>query len=217
MADAVQAIDCIIEIVSMLVSFLVAFMGYRAYKVTSQKRYQYFTISFSFIGLGFLILFLTNILLMFQTKLSSFIFVFTKGYLIYTFFIAIGYLVLAILAVKITNNKAMLLLLFTIIIALVFATNQNFVFHLITVILLAFIALHFFLNYHEKKTHTSFLVFLSFIFMIAAHILLLIISYSPAAYIISSFLQLFGFLVLFYVIIRCLLNARKKNKTGNNK
>ncbi len=216
MQVSLSIFDFVTETVSMLASFLVAFMGYKAYKLTSEKRHKYFAISFSVIGASFLVLLATNLVLLFQTNLTNLFNAFNRGYFVYSLLITIGYIVLAILSLNI-NNKAALFVFLTVIISFILSYDNALLFHLITTLALLFVVPSFFSNYCSKKTTLSFLVFISFVFMLIAHALLLFINYSNIMYNISNIIQLVGFAILFYVIIRCLLNARKKNKTGNRK
>jgi hypothetical protein len=216
MQVSLSLFDCATEIISMFVSFLVAFMGYKTYKLTSEKKHKYFAVSFTIIGISFIVLLATNLILLFQTNIGNLLNVFNRGYFVYSLLITIGYIVLVILSLNI-NNKAALFLLLTVIISFVLSLDNALLFHLLTTLALLFVVPSFFSNYRSKKTTLSLLVFISFVFMLIARSLLVFVSYSNIMYNISNIIQLVGFVILFYVIIRCLLNARKKNKTGNCK
>ena len=71
---------------------------------------------------------------------------------------------------------------------------------------------NFYDNYLEKKNFNAKLVFISFFLLTCAQLFYLAEIYNGLFYVVAVIMQLVGFLVLFYMLLRILNNGREKRK-----
>ena len=68
------------------------------------------------------------------------------------------------------------------------------------------LAYNFYDNYLEKKNFNSKLVFVAFLFLACAQLFYLGNVYNQLFYVVAVVIQLIGFLIMFYMFMRILVN-----------
>jgi hypothetical protein len=219
--DWFRQIDTGFEIVSIIITFLIAIASYRFYKITGEKKYQWFSLSFFAIAAGFIFKTFTNIIvyneqwigkkvlgantLMYQYVHEYYYFE-IFGTITFRFCLLLGLFGLYYVICKCEDHKTIPLITFLLVLTTLFSTVQYFAFHLTAALLLGTIMYQYYQNWKKKKiiygTYYAFgILFLS---QISFSLLFL----TPKIYVLAETLQLIGFLFLLQIYI----NLIWKNK-----
>jgi len=206
--------DIIIEMISLVVAFLIAFFSYKAYNLTRERRYFFFALAFFLIGVSFVsklygLIFacstLNKAIIGYSTAVTQKIefirFVYSMGYFLQRFIMLVGLLVLTALCLKISNKKVLSLLVIFVFIATWFSDQTYLIYHVIAAVLLVYISLYFYVNYLIKKTFNARLVPMSFFLLLASQIFFIFVLYNMHFYVLANLLQLAGFVLLLVAYI----------------
>jgi hypothetical protein len=206
-------VDSLIDLVTLVVMFLIAFYSKKIYKLTGKKTYAYFYQAFMLAFLAYIVKALGDIAVYLVLKMNMTILDTILGIsyisqwemLIFSTFIVSAYLSLFIMQHKIEDfcNKAVLYLIVFLTDIIVIMLWQPFV-HIVNLALLIFITIHFYHNYNDKKNVSAFAVFLSFIFLTVSELLLIFPFYSSAFYAVGHVIQVVGSSILLFRMISVL-------------
>ncbi|MFH1455553.1 MAG: hypothetical protein ABIF40_01235 [archaeon] len=195
------------EIILGFVAFLIAMLSLKAFKLSTDKKYYYFSFSFFLISLAYFLTgvskfaMLTHVLNQLTAILQQFDFIFFLHVLLIIF----AYMILLIITLKINRNKKAIGLLFGVSLLFVAFSYQYFLkFHLVLLLLLFFLALKYFENAADKKTINSGLVFTAFYFLMIGQVFALCVILMPGLVILGELFQLLGFLMLFGMFVKVL-------------
>lgn len=200
-----RGIEAILGIVSVLVTLLIATLSYKAYKLTDEKKYSYFSIVFLLLSFATAFYSLLNLLLTLHvsTTLTNILEAFDYGFLIFMSLTFLAYTLLLIITLKIDQRKVGLLIFSLIMLLAIFSYQYFIKFHMISFLLLFFLAYQFCSNYLEKKNTNSLLVFISFYLLACAEILFLAMAYiNDLFFVAADVIQLIGFSILFVMFLR---------------
>ncbi len=210
-------IDSIFEMVTVLVTLLVAIYSRKVYKFTKEKNYKLFSYAFLLICISYVINILMDISIYYPTTKVVRIGIFTV--VTHTFqkldvFYAIGYFVLRFLLLlglvgifltldKKRNKKYGFLLVYLAFISALFGNYLYHVFHITGSIFLMLIFIYYYKNYRNYKSRTSFLVASSFFLIFLSQIIFVTLSIHPILYVIGESVQLLGYgaLLLAFILI----------------
>ena len=208
-------IDVIFALVFTLVTLLITLMSNKAYKITEDPKYKFFSLSFLLISLASLVFAVFNSILIFHLsdKVNLILSAFDFAFLIQVFLSLLAYMILIIIVFKIKDTKVVTLLLSLLLLFIIFSHQYTLKYHLTSLVLLAFLAYQFYLNFQEKKSKNTRLVFTSFYLLACAEIFYIInIFTTEYLYVVGQLVQLLGFLVLFYMFMRVLHYGGEKRK-----
>jgi hypothetical protein len=206
----------------MIIAFLIFYYGYKAYKLTQDKKYLYFGLGFlsllgAFVVLGITLIIHTGALLFFRFNLAQykdFIDIYHLIYLIDIILVLFAYMIFIIVFLKIQRKDVILmLLLFVVGLAVPSYIWSYTYFNLVSIGLLGFIIYYQGSIYLNKKSVNQFLVLLAFILLAISHIVAIfqqIPGYSTSSYIIVHVTQLLAFISLLGLVGMVSLNVRKK-------
>ncbi len=210
-----RGIDALFGLVYILVTLLIAAMSYRAYKITEEKKYAYFSAAFALMSLSFLVYSIVNIALTMHlsNSLTNILTEFDYGFLLHMVFMFAALTLLLVVTLKIEQKKVIILLFTLMLLFSIFSYQYYIKFHLISFLLLFFLGHQFYTNYLEKNNFNAKLVFISFYLLACAQVFFLAMVYfNPLFYVVADILQLLGFLVLAYMFVRVLNYGREKRK-----
>lgn len=210
--------DSIFEIVSVIVSLLIAYYGYKTYKYTSQKRYLHFAASFFLVAAAFLINILSNLVVYTREIRRSIVdlqtievlvfkrltWVSTAGSLVSVLLLLLAFLILVITIYRISDKKINFLLFYLIVIAALYSKHSFIFFHGTLLVLTALIFMYYYKNYNARKTKNRGLVASSFFMMALSQLFFMISAFSGIMFVIAESVQLLGYLVLLFTIISVL-------------
>ena len=209
-----RGVDAVFGLVYILVTLLIAALSYKAYKVTQEKKYSYFSTAFGLMSLAFLMYSLTTLALTTHVSeiLNNMLTQFDFAFLMHMMFIFAAYTLLLVVTLKIEQKKVIILLFSLMTLFTIFSYQYYIKFHIISFLLLFFLGHQFFTNYLEKKNKNAKLVFVSFYLLACAQVFFLVMIYQPIFYVVADILQLIGFAVLFYMFMRVLQHGRTKGE-----
>ncbi len=198
----------VMQIVFALATLLIAGFSYKAYMLSKERKYKYFSFGFLSLALGYATISLSNLLVflgMYDGVISRMNELNTANilYLGHIFFILVGFMLLLAVAMKLQQRKLIALLFALVLLLVAFAYQYYIKFHIISFLLLAFMAWQFYENYREKRTMNAGLVFTSFYLLAFAELFLLgMVQITPVLYAVGHFLQLAGFGLLLLMFAR---------------
>ncbi len=217
--------DILIDIFSIIVLSLIATFSIKYYKINKiNKNYLWFGISFITLALSFLFKILTNFTIYYNVinteKLGLLTFsyntiqtsniLFSIGFLSYIVLTLLSFLILYEIYETKHSKQNILLTLYFIIIITYFTTSKYFVFHLTAFLLLFFITLNYFKNYHKNKKTTSKFLVLSFSIITLSQLFFIFINLNKLLYVFAELIQFIGYLLLLITFIGVIKNAKKK-------
>lgn len=205
-------IDSLIEIIATFVCVLLVFYSYKCYKLTSERRYAYFSISFISLTIAFVSKVIGTIAI-YSPEIKET----TIGYvgagilnilgltvinplswLLYIFFTIMGFMMLFLIVSKLQckDKRVIAMLLYLVFIASWLGIVHYQLFYLTTFVMLGLIAYSYITNYKEIKSKNSLLVSISFSILFLSHAFFVFAIYSKSLYVIAQMIQLLGFLCL---------------------
>jgi len=216
--------DLWIDIVSAATVLLVAFFSFRCYKIDKKKKSLALAFSFLLIAIAFVFNILTNFSVythVFETRNFGTITIIqhsymlspilkTIGYLAYRFFMLLG--LYNLFSLKSENPKTThVLIVLLIFIAVFFSRSSYYVFNILALLLLLFIAHQYYSAYIEKKNKNTLCLFWAFSIIAASQVIFTFVMLN-FFYAVASIVQLIGYLILLLALARIVYYAKKKNK-----
>jgi len=199
-----MGVDSVMQVLFALVTLMIYFMSMKAYKFSKDAKYRHFGLGFAFMSLAYFILAISNLAIIstFYDGTVRHINFGNLFYLAHVFFALVGYSVLLLVSMKIRSKKLAVLMFAFISLFVLFSYQYYLKYHIVSLILLFFIAYQFFENYQKRRTINSGLVFVSFYLLAISEILLLSTIYVPLFYVVGNILQLLGYLAMLVMTVR---------------
>ncbi|MFH1638640.1 MAG: hypothetical protein ABIB71_09505 [Candidatus Woesearchaeota archaeon] len=196
--------DVVFQAIFTAILIFVFLMSMKAYRFSEDKKFKYFGLAFLSIALAYGIHAFSNLMLYLEVydAVVRGINVANLFYLMHIFFSLIGYGVLLLISMKVKSKRLVALLLSLIGLFIIFSFQYYLKFHLISLVLLLFIASQFIENYQKKKTFNTKLVFLVFLFLSLAEVLFIFVVASGLYYVLAYALQLIGYILMLYFLLR---------------
>ncbi|MBN2042468.1 MAG: hypothetical protein JW754_01545 [Candidatus Aenigmarchaeota archaeon] len=198
-----MGIDSIFEILSAIIAIFVGFYAFKIYRSTRKKDFFYLFIAFAMLFFAFIVrsftdlaaysLFLESIPII--TKIVQVQYVYYTGIYTYQLLTLLGYLTLAILALKIRGRRVISLLVMFVIISSVMSLVSYSAFHMIAAVMLSYVVLHFYENCSRKFCKNSLLVFVSFLLIFLSQVIFIFI-FHTWFYVLGQVLQFLGYFLL---------------------
>ncbi len=217
------AVSLGIKVFSMVVAFLIFYYGYKAYKLTKDRKFLYFGLGFlsllgAFVLLGITLIIHTGALLFFNfnillSQYKDLINIYHLVYLVNMLLELAAYMIFIIVFLKI-QRKDVILMLSTFVIALAVPSYywSYTYFNLVSILLLCFIIYYQGGIYSHRKSTNQFLVLLAFILLAVSHIFAILVQikdYSTLFYALQHLTQLLAFSSLLALLGKVYLSFRK--------
>ena len=205
-------VDAILEAFAALVALLVVLAAYRVYKMTCEKKYAYFTVSFGLLTLSFLSRAITNSLIeetFFTVPQHLLGRIFFIGYVIHILLALTAYLLLITITHKITDKRVIALLFIILVPSLLLSGSYFLSFYGFSTIFLAFIAAAYYKNYKIRCTGSACMVFLAFLLLCLSQAQMLLEAVQDFWYVTGHITQTAGFLLLFLALLKVTFKPRK--------
>ena len=110
--------ESLFEIISMIIILIISAYSYKVYKLSSNKKYKYLSVSFFSIGLGFLFKIISDYVILYYSQLNNYLpflrltYVYTGSLILFTFLALSGYVILSCLAANVKTRRTIISLLF---------------------------------------------------------------------------------------------------------
>jgi hypothetical protein len=215
--DWFQEIDTLFEAISILVTFFIGLTAYKFYRLTTEEKYKWFSVSFLLISFSYLFKILTNFFVYNEEQvrhtLEGYTYVVNYvheyyyleifGTLAFRFLMLVGLFGLYYIITKSQDKKSIPLVLFLLFFTTIFSNVQYFAFHLTAALLLGLIVWQYYeLCRQQKKTFTFCNPLVAFSILFMSQIIFSLLFLTPKVYVIAEIVQLFGFLLLLYNYVR---------------
>ncbi len=215
-------IDCIFELVSVIVLVLLALSTYKLYKFTKNKHHLYFGASFIALALGFIAKILTNVEIYYPEAIINTVgaktiftitgiihssLIFTAGYFFYRLFLLLGFLGLIFIITHSKEYRWIPLTVYLVFVITLFSTFAYYIFHITVAVLLFYLAYYLYKNWKKNRKKTKktvpLLTFLSFLLLFISAIAFVFVIVNSYFYVVAEVLQFLGFLLLLiaYIIL----------------
>ncbi|MBM3304062.1 MAG: hypothetical protein FJY76_03115 [Candidatus Aenigmarchaeota archaeon] len=199
--------DTVVYLIAAVIGFMVAYNASKIYAVSSKRSHMYLCHGFTILSIGFLILAISSgytymnmhfsnqytELPLFQPSFD----VYDFGYWIYYAASVVAYVMLIMMylpgSAK-SSNKLFFILPYWFV-AFPF-------FHLISILLIAYVAFKSAANYFDKRTRGAFFVMGAFSAFALFHLLMLFASFSKVIYVVAHVFLILGALSLLMVLTR---------------
>lgn len=211
-------VDVGIQFFGALIALFIAIYGYKAYKLTQDKKYLYFGSAFGLLSFNlFLFVLMIPALYVYYTYFKNI----DPGLLlnvshilnfIYMFVTLMAYAVFIVIYAGMARRSLMLLLGSLVFSLVVYSyLSVSFVgFNLIALLLLAFVIAYNAKNYILGKKRQSALVLSAFILIALGHLFFILEIFNSLFYVIGHITQLIGYISLLIVVLRVMKHGRKK-------
>jgi hypothetical protein len=193
--------DALFYIAALLIGLATAFYAYKVYAVTGKKQHFYLFLGFTFLSIGFLSLTMTSAYIfvngpIFQSIYGASFDLMDFGFILYYIISVIAYLFFIMMYLPESKKKMPMFA----ILPWWFVLFPFF--HLISVLLIAFVVFRSFINWTTKKTRSGFAVFTAFSGIGLFHLLSFFTFQFAMFYIVANFCLILGFLSLLVVLVR---------------
>jgi hypothetical protein len=217
--------DSIIEFIAVIVSILLVYYSYKCYKLTSEKKYAYFSTAFLSITLAFVAKIVGTLAIykptITRTTIGSTIhqtFANITPYninaialVVHSFFIMLGFMMLFLIVsnLKWRNQRVIVILIYFVFIATWIGIVHYQLFYLTSFVILLLITYSYYNNYKEIKSEKAKFVTVAFFILLVSQAFFIFVIYSSTIYVLAQLIQLLGFL---YLLIPFILIFKKKPK-----
>jgi len=208
-----HGIDIVLEVFSIIAAVLITLVGYKAYKLTKEARFFYFSLAFGFISLSFLARAITASVVISQlsgpiTTLTQASYnyienVFSIGRFFYFLLVLFAYEILLVLSMRLANRRIIFLLtLFMILFAASAFNASPIIFYLVCLFLLIFITWQYRDNYLVKRTPSTLLSTTAFSLLVVEFILYIASMWVQPLVAAAYLFRLTAYVILLAMIVR---------------
>lgn len=213
-----SGIDSLFELVTVIVTMLIAIYAHKIYKLTQEKKYRFFSYSFLLISISYIIKILMDVSVYYPTtkivkigiltvvthtfeRLDAF---YSIGYFVLRFLLLLGLLGIFLVLEKREDWKSAFLLIYLAFVSALFGNYLYHVFHITTSLFLLLIFVYYHNNYMNYKSKNSFFVASSFFLIFVSQLIFIALSLHPVLYVVGESIQLLGYLLLLFTFISIL-------------
>ncbi|NQU78304.1 hypothetical protein HQ545_00895 [Candidatus Woesearchaeota archaeon] len=207
-------IDIALELAFAVITLAVGLYSYKVYKLSGKNQVKTFSIAFSLISVSYLIQSITNFLILSKLNenvcrafnIASINTLNNIGFYAYMLFFTIGLLTLTHTTLRSKNERIYPLMFAVTFLAILFSTNQLYIFYLLASTLLTYMVWHYFQNYIKNKQTKTLIVLVAFVFLLFGRLHFLVSVNHSLFYMIGHFLELVAYIL---ILINLILVIRK--------
>jgi hypothetical protein len=194
-------IDLVFYLAALLIGLVTAFYAYKVFSITRKKQHFYLFMGFTILSIGFLSLIMTSTYIFFSEPVFISIYnttfdIMDFGFILYYIISIVAYSFFIMMYLPEEKKK---MSMFSIL-PWWFALFPFF--HLLSVLMLAFVVFQSFINWNRKRTRSGFAVFAAFSGIGLFHLLSFFTFKFAMFYIVANVCLILGFLSLFVVLVR---------------
>jgi hypothetical protein len=196
--------DSIAELISMFITFFIGLYSHRVYKLSGQRKFKFLYLSFMLFGIAFLAKSVTNWIIykewvtqqLYIGKVVQLYALYNFGFLLHVLLMLSGYLLLLFLLWDV-HDRRVISLAFVFIACTALLTQRVFaLFHVMSFILLGYLAWEFWKNARKTRRPTAYTVFAAFLILMVSQLVFIFIDQARTLYVAGEIVQLAGYLVL---------------------
>jgi|GEM_PF-6735500 len=208
-----HGIDAILELFSFFIAMIIAWQGYKAYRLTQERKYAMFGGAFFLLGLSFAARMGAEALIYLEQlreykeavlQSESVSTTFFGARFLYILVVFLAYVLLTGVSMKLKNRPVMALIfsLLVILATIAHTSPTSVLFHIVNTLLIGFITGHFLFNYLERRTVTSGLIASAFLMILVESALMVAGNYNPYLSIVAYGFRFLGYVLLLSAFIR---------------
>jgi hypothetical protein len=199
-------VNIILHALSALVALLVSFFSYRAYKLTSDRKYVYLLAGFLLLAVSMVLkavadIFIYEFWVFFYEPLKNITFVYV--HLSASILLMVAYALFVSIYLKAKDLLLYVLVLLSVLLAALSYTGI-ILFNLIAALMLFFVCLQTYRNFTKRMSLNSFLVFMAFMLLVCSHVFAMFSVLPPNLrfYSLGNVFQLLSYLGLGFMLSR---------------
>ena len=206
------------EIIFVIFTALIAFYSFKIYRISRQRESRIFGLSFLFLSLSYASIIVANILFLcilrggFCTiEIGDIISLKNLFVLLYLSFLVLGFITLFYTTLKSKNTRLYFLLLFLSLTSIFYSADRSLSIYFISSLFLLLIGIHYFKQYSLIKNKNTLYVAIGISLIFISNVLMGFVgNYTlPNLYVISSFLEIAGYIFIVSSLIKVLKNGKK--------
>lgn len=190
--------DSVMELVSCLIAFAVAYQAFKGYRLTKDRTFLYLQFSFILLAAGLLVDGLAGLFLLRGALVSRLAPLTELGYTILFLSQVVAYVTLIYAYLL----KTRLLALETLSFVAIPLLGYNITSELILVFLLFFISAQTAINFSVRRNPASLLVMLAFGMLTLSHLFFMLTPFDPRLFVFAHVAQLSGFVLLLAMLLQ---------------
>ena len=217
-----SGIDLVFDAIALVIALLIAGYSWKVYKLSSENKFAYFSIAFSFVRIAFISKLITFGVLYystFQEVAFQTLQPITQGSVVYGdlfyrfgFFVQMASILGAWLLIFLVSQKSrdrlhklheitqIGLFIYLVILISIIGTFKPVIFYLTSAVFLGLISLNYYKNYlNANKNNNAFFVVTAFLLLLIAHIFFVFLFIWNGFYFFGELSLLAGFLLILYV------------------
>jgi hypothetical protein len=216
--------DIILEALFGVITLLVALKAFQVHSMSSQHQVKLFGIGFLFVSISYFLQAIINIFIITEINesMDRAVDLLTIGdingiglWLHATFFM-LALVTLAYMTLDIKSAKAYVLLAIIVGAALVLSVDLLLALYLFSIVLLAFIATHYIINFFRRKRLQTFIVLLAFLLLLVGSIHFAFSVSNAKDYVIGHLLGFFAYVLIIINLMMVGAHDKKKGPTSDN-
>jgi hypothetical protein len=196
--------EIVFDTIFTAITAIVTFVGFRAYTFFKDERHKLHSTGFLFLSGAYLMLTLTNLILLFELREVKYTLhhvafiqnITTIGWLLFALLTLIGLTFLLIVYLQVTDKTVRALLFILVLFGVLFSDHIKGAFFLFIAVLLLFIVIKLAKNYGEKRKAAALLVLLGFCALFIGQVVLSVLFVNETGYVIAGILNLLGYLMI---------------------
>lgn len=206
-----------IQVLGVIVAFMISYLGFKAYRLTKDKKYKYFFIGFFFMGASFLANVVLNLIIQsgnigyfLEKRYELFVAPLFAGYYLLLIGMMLAYVSLAVLYSDTKNSKNIGLFYFWAFVVGAYSFRESVLFNTLCAVILSFVVLYSFDKYRTNQNKSTLITYFAFFCLFLFHALVWLQQVMPAFVIIRHIILLAGLIMLLAPLIKIFYGRKKK-------
>lgn len=208
--------NIVMEFIFAAVTLLIALYAYKIYRIIPQKEFELFSLGFLSISLSYIIWTMMNISALIHMSNIRNIFeameavnILTIGAYCHMILFIVGLAIVSFVTLKSEKMGYLALLIPISILPIFIGTNQVTIFYSLSTVFLAYLSIHYFLEFKAKSHSSSAIVASAFALLAVSTLILLFSGADYIRHIVGHIFAFIAYLLLLFNLIRSLKHGKK--------
>ncbi len=215
--------DVFLEVLFGIITFFVAAYALKLYRLTQEREFALLGTSFSLISLSYFVWSVINLLFVKELNESVRVLILPEINIFSVFWLylhimlfMVGLVTLFYMTARINSPRVYSLLIVNSLLVVLLSYNKSLAIHLISSIILGFVAAYYGMAYARKKDIPIRNTFIAFSLFFIANCLLMFAGNSYSQYVLAHMVELVAFGVILFNLFSILKNGGQKKKSPRN-
>jgi hypothetical protein len=209
--------DIVLEILFALITLAVAYYSFKVYRLSEQREMSLLGFGFLFISFSYSLWAILNGFALTEIQgansayeLQDATIAATLGIYLHILFFLGGLVFITYMTFKVKSGRLLSLLFALVLLTTIIVEEKYLIIYSLSALLLVFITLSYFKEYHYHKNKRVLITFIAFIFLLLGRLDLSFSSGFGMTYVTGHFLELVAYLLLLYGLISVFKTKPKK-------